>query len=468
MELRDYVRLLRRRWRTIVVVLAACLLGTTIVTVLQPPSYQASTNVLVALPGGAVSAGAPSVTSLTQVVSSFTSVISSPAAVEAAVSAAGLASTKGVSVTATAETGAAVMQISVVAGSPSTAQAVANAYVRVLPTVLANLQQITSPTALVFTALVPAALPTSTFRPDPLVNTAVGLALGLILSLTVAVARETLDRRIRDSRGIEERVGVSVLGVVPHELASTALPAVTYPDSARTESYRKVRTNLLFSGPEGMLQSLAVTSAVAGEGKTTLATNLAVVCAQAGQRVALVDADLRKPKVHEKLGLSNFAGLSTVLAGEAYLMDVSQVDINGLTVVTSGPPPRDPSAFLERGAFRELIKELEASFDLVIVDTTPVLAVSDAAQVAAICQGTVIVSRLRSTTFDSLLRGRQSLDRVKASVVGIVAVGHDEDPDAGYRYYYTALDGQTGRRGSHRRQAAEVPRAGWRRAGGAG
>jgi capsular exopolysaccharide synthesis family protein len=446
-EFRDYVRLLRRRWVTIVAVLVACLAGAAAVTVLQPPSYRATSVVLVAFPDGGVSpdtvAGEAGSTTgnytanLPEVVKAFATLVPTPPAVEAAAAAAGTG-TADVVVEATVAVGTSQITIAVTAPTAVQAQSVANAYADTLPDTLVDLGQLSTRDALAFRDIEVAPLPTSTYQPNPIVNTAIGLVVGLVLGLAVAVAREALDRKIRDSRGIEDRVGVAVLGVVPHELGDVALPSVTHPDSLRAEAYRKVRTSLLFSGPDGMVKSLAVTSALSGEGKTSLAANLAVVCARAGQRVAVVDADLRQPTVHEKFGLPNQHGLADLLAGEASLADVAQLDPNGVTVVTSGRCPRDPSALLESPAFRELIAELEATHDVVVVDTTPALAVSDAAQVCSVCQGAVVVSRLRRTTYDSVARACKTLERVRTPALGIVAVGHDEDPDAGYRYYYSS------------------------------
>jgi succinoglycan biosynthesis transport protein ExoP len=474
-EFRDYLRLLRRRWVTILVVLVACVVGSGVVTVLTPPSYRSTTDVLVALPqGGVTGSGADGglsaayTTNLPAIVASFATVVNTPQTLDAAITAAGLPVGTSAGISGAAAKDTAVLTVTVVASTASTAQAVAAAFADTFPDVLVSLSQLSNRNALTFRTIRPAGLPASAFQPRPLVNSAIGLAVGLVLGLAVAIAREAVDRRIRDSRGIEERVGVTVLGVVPYELSGTDLPSASHPDSVRAESYRKIRTSLLFSGPDGMVRSLAVTSAVAGEGKTSLAANLAVVCARGGQRVALVDADLRRPTIHEKFGLTNEVGLSTVLAGEAELDDVVQVDRNGVTVLTAGPSPRDSSAMLESPRLRELVEELEKTFDVVIVDTTPALAVSDAAQVCSVCQGAVLVSRLRKTTYDSLARACTTLERVRTPALGIVAVGHDEDPDAGYQYYYAAADADARGRGSHRKGGtAESGRTGWRRQGSA-
>jgi succinoglycan biosynthesis transport protein ExoP len=456
-DLRDYVRLLRRRVIVIVVVVVACLAGAAAVTVKTTPTFQASSQVLLAIPGTTVTADTGMsgiVTNTSALAISYARLASVPQAVAAAQAAAGTSA--AVSVAATAVPSTSLVTITVTSTSASAAQAVANAYPATFPGVLAQLNQIASAASITLTSVSQAALPVSPASPNVVVNLAIGFAVGLVLGLALAVAREALDRRIRDSRAIESRVGVSVLGVVPVEHGNASLPTVTHPDSARTEAYRKVRTNLLFSGPDGMVRTLCVTSALAEEGKSSLAVNLAVVCAQAGQRVALVDADLRAPSVHVKLGLSNETGLTSVLSEELALDDVIQQHSAGVTVVTAGPSPRDPSAMLENPQFRKVVAELESTHDVVILDTTPLLAVSDAAQVSSVCQGTIVVTRLRSTSFDALVRACATLEQVRTPVLGVVAVGRDEDPEVGYRYRYAPADQEPPT--SHRRAGGA-----WRR-----
>lgn len=451
MELSDYIRLLRRRWVIIFVVLLAGLAGAAGATLLQEKTYKASTDVLVTLSNTGLAEDTGSATYyLPDRVDSFASILATPPVVEAAIASAALPTPPQVAVAASAAPETAVLTIEVVSSSPSDAQAVANAYVVVLPVVLASLNQVTSPTELDFRTLRVAQLPTAPFRPDPALNGGIGLAAGLILGLAAAAMREALDRRIRDSRNIEADLGQPLLGVVPRELHKVSLPAQSHPDSLRTEAYRTIRTNLLFLESGGLVRSLAITSPSSGEGKSALASNLAVVCARAGQRVALVDADLRRPTLHQHFKFPATVGLSSVLAGSTPLDDALQQIGDQITLLPSGPIARNPSELLDRPMLRQIIEKLEGSHDIVIVDTAPILPVADAVQVGVVCEGVVVVGRLKSTTLASLRRTLDNLTRARVNVLGVVVNGSDEDPDSGYGYAYSAETASTRRAQSRR------------------
>ena len=265
MDFRDYVRVLRRRWKIITIVLVACLAGAAAATVSLPKTYRTSTTILVALPRASLSGPNASVnysTNLPDQVKSYATIVGTPPAIAAAVASAGVPADSNVSVSATPQATGAGIVITATSSNAATAAAVANAYVNSLPGVLVDLSQINSRDALEFKTLSAAPVPSSPYQPDPLVNGVIGLVLGLILGLAAAATREALDRRIRDSRGVEDQVGRAILGVVPHELRSARLPAQSHPESQRTEAYRIIRTNLLFAGAEGIPKSIAVTRQV--------------------------------------------------------------------------------------------------------------------------------------------------------------------------------------------------------------
>jgi len=458
-DLHDYIRLLRRRWVVTLVVLLACLAGAAGATVLQEKSYKSSTELLVALSSTTLGEDTGSANYfLPDRVASFAIILTTPPVVSAAVESAGLPVDTGVAVAASSAPDSAVLNIEVVAASPAAAQAVASAFVVVLPDALAELNQLTSPTELSFKTLRVAGLPSAAFRPDPLLNGGIGLAAGLILGLAAAALREALDRRIRDSRSIENDLDQQLLGVVPRELRRVLLPAQSHPDSLRSEAYRTIRTNLLFAGAGGMVRSLAITSPSAAEGKSALASNLAIVCARAGQRVAVIDADLRRPTLHEQFRLSTNVGLTSVLSGAVALDDALQQVERQITVLTSGPSTRNPIELLGRPMLRQIIEKLAGSYDIVIVDTAPTLPVSDAVLVSANCEGVVVVGRLRSTTLASLKRTLETLSRANANVLGVVVNGSDEDPDSGYGYTYAESTARGRRRAYPRREARRSSR----------
>ena len=249
--------------------------------------------------------------------------------------------------------------------------------------------------------------------------------------------RESLDVRVRESGDIEKITGVTLLGVVPEEFAKEKLPALSRPHSRRTEAYRQVRTNLEFAGPDGLHPSIVVTSAVQSEGKTSLATNLAVIAGHAGRNVVVVDADLRKPMVAKYLNVSPTSGLTDVLTGRKTL-DEALYPLPGerVSVLSSGPIPDIPSELVGSAAMVELIEELEQRFDLVIIDTPPALMVTDALLVGVNVGGIVLVTRMGETTKAGLRKAVASVERVRGTLLGIVANAATEPEDSAYGYGY--------------------------------
>jgi capsular exopolysaccharide synthesis family protein len=251
------------------------------------------------------------------------------------------------------------------------------------------------------------------------------------------VLRETLDARVRDSAEIEKLVQVDLLGTVPRQHGGQALPAKTKPRSGRAEAYRHIRANLEFSGPGGMPASIAITSPGAGEGKSSLAANLALVAAHAGRTVVIVDADLRKPTIAKYFGVPATIGLSDVLAGR-WLVQETLVPVAGerIWVVPSGPIPSFPSELVGSAAMTDIIMQLEQHFDLVIIDTPPVLPVSDALHVAVNVGGVIVVARMAETRRLALRKAVDSITKVNARVLGVVGNAAVKQEEGGYGYGY--------------------------------
>ncbi len=284
--------------------------------------------------------------------------------------------------------------------------------------------------------------------------------LALLLGGGLAFLFEYLDDTVRTPEDMEEHVGVPVLGFVPsmdnrggrdsfvHHGMVTALE----PMSSVGEAYRSIRTSLFFASPEADTRAVVVTSGGPGDGKTTTATNLAIVIAQSGKRVLMLDADLRRPMVHEALGLSNEEGLSNVLVGNAELQDVVQRPrvegerIEGLEVVTSGPIPPNPAELLDSPRMARLIETAREQYDRILLDTPPVLFVTDASILAAMCDGTIMVVKAASNTRSLARRAREQLEYVNARVLGGVlndvhlsrlGYYHSDYYQYGYSGYYT-------------------------------
>ncbi|KPB05747.1 CpsD/CapB family tyrosine-protein kinase [Bacillus sp. CHD6a] len=208
------------------------------------------------------------------------------------------------------------------------------------------------------------------------------------------------------------------------------------PKSPISEQYRTIRTNIQFSSVDQQLRSIMVTSSGPSEGKSTTASNLAVVNAQQGKKVLFVDADLRKPTAHYTFQQENFRGLTTILTRQTSLSETIQpTRIANLDILTSGPIPPNPAELLSSKAMEDLLAAVYHSYDLVIFDTPPVLAVTDAQILANQCDGTVLVIASGATDKDSAIKAKELLNSAKAKLLGVV-LNMKKLKESSYYYYY--------------------------------
>jgi capsular exopolysaccharide synthesis family protein len=253
-------------------------------------------------------------------------------------------------------------------------------------------------------------------------NVATGLLLGLLVGSVIAVARARPDRRVRDGEQAAELAGAPVIGHVIRD-ATLAKRHLIDGTSATlvAENYRQLRNNLRWLDADDPPSVIMVTSAVPLEGKTTTVVNLALVLADAGRKVAVVDADLRTSKVTDYLGMTGGAGLSNVLSGAAELSEVVQrYDDREIWVIAAGPTPANPGELLATGEMRSLIDKLRGDYDYVLVDAPPVLSVADASGVAVYMDGVLLVVRQGSTQTGELREAAGVLERVRAKTLGVV------------------------------------------------
>ncbi|MFS0725655.1 CpsD/CapB family tyrosine-protein kinase [Paenibacillus sp. 1P07SE] len=215
------------------------------------------------------------------------------------------------------------------------------------------------------------------------------------------------------------------------------LITVTNPKSPVSEAYRSLRTNVDFSAIDDSMQVIMVTSAGPGEGKSTTIANLAVTYAQMDRSVVLVDADMRKPTEHHTFGVSNRFGLSSLLSQQCALEDVMQQTlVPGLTVITAGPIPPNPAEMVASRRMSALIGELRNRYDIVLIDSPPLLAVTDAQIISTKCDGVLLVIDYGKVKRDIAIKAKANLDKVGARILGVVMNNVKRKSSEEYYYYY--------------------------------
>lgn len=282
----------------------------------------------------------------------------------------------------------------------------------------------------------------------------IGLALGGGLAFLV----DWFDQRLHSAEEIKQMLGLSVLGIVPH-IAGSRDPSERgtlvhrEPMSDEAEAYRTIRTAIYFGQTQHVARTILITSPAPGDGKTTLASNLAIAMAQAGNRILLLDADFRRPSQHRIFAIDKSQGLSNVLAGDAKLADVIRAaPVAGLDVLPCGPIPANPSEILNSQMFADVLDELASKYDHVLLDSPPVMPVTDARILAASCEGTIIALRADKSTRKASLHCRDLLQSVGCRILGVVV--NDVPRRKGlYGYYYTYGEGYHYQYGYGRRAA---------------
>lgn len=285
-------------------------------------------------------------------------------------------------------------------------------------------------------------------QPDFKSTMATSIVLGLLCGLGLAFVVDAADRRFRTPDEIRSDLGVPVVGHIPvipgtakrrtPQSIEAELRTIHAPRGRIAEAYRAVRTAIYFSTRGAGHQVIQVTSPNPGDGKTTLAANLAVSIAHSGKKVLLIDGDFRRPRCHQIFGLDNDAGMSSVIEGGAEWTDaVQSTEVDNLSVLPCGPKPDQPSELLTSRRFEELIALFRDRYELVIIDTPPVMAVTDPLTVAPRVDSVLVVLRLTKSARNAASRTLAALDEIGAKVLGVVVngIGHGERYVSSYAQY---------------------------------
>ncbi|MFM2438013.1 MAG: hypothetical protein RLZ55_830, partial [Actinomycetota bacterium] len=430
MDLRDYIRILRKRWLPIALITALGVALGAGFSLLSPKVYSATTQNFVSIgqsttnnSNAAVYSGAAFTL---QRVKSYVDVVTSPQVLAPVIAQTGVDLTVpqlATMVTAVNPPQTVLINVTVKDGSAPRAVELANAVAVSFANQVAVLETppgaTESPVKMTITSPATGA---GLVSPNTKVNVALGLILGLGLGIAYAIIREQLDTTIKSESDLGHLTGSTNLGLITFDSEAQTSPLVALNQtSVRAEGFRTVRTNLQYVDVDEPPKAVVITSALPSEGKTTSACNLAITLAQAGSKVCLVEADLRKPKVAEYLGIAGSVGLVDILSGQIPLADGIVSWRRGLlSVIPSGPIPPNPSEMLGSRQMAHMLEELRNTYDIIIIDAPPLLPVTDAAVLARNADGALMVTRFGRTTRDQVRKASLVLENVGARLLGTV------------------------------------------------
>jgi non-specific protein-tyrosine kinase len=440
-RIKDYWRILRERWFIVASVTSAVLLASGVMWWVQPPEYTARLTLYVSAqtadtPNAAYQGGLLS----QQRVSSYVELIGRPRVSQEVVRDLGLPdSPEAVAgrIRASSAPDSVLIDIAVVDRSPAGAAAIANAVGAVFTNLVAEIEQPSVPGAaapVVARVVQPATAPATSSSTSLPMSLALGAVVGLAAGAGLALLRNALDTTVKSPGALREATGAPNLGTITFDAEVPRRPLTVHedPHSPRAEAFRQLRTSLRFVDVDHPRKVVLVTSALPGEGKTTSLCNLAIAVAAAETRVLVVEADLRRPTIADLLGIERAAGLTDVLTGRAQSQQVIQCWGGVIDVLSSGPLPPNPSELLASRQMTALLEELRDRYDMVLLDSPPLLPVTDAAAVAPATDGAILVCRFNETTREQIGRAAEALRAVSAPLLGTVFT---MVPDSGPRAY---------------------------------
>lgn len=423
-----YLHLVRRHWWIVLLTLMAALGTAAVITVRTPPRYEASATFFVTTPSRGVSDAYQGGLFLQQRVKSYGDLLTSDRLARSVVADNPLGLTADQvrrRITTSTEDGSVLLTATFTDTDQTralkTTEILSARFVELVRKVETpadgtappiNLEVVSGPR-----------VTSSPVSPQPVRNLVLGGVLGLLLGAALAVLRGMADVRMRDAAALQRVTGSPLLGEIPFESGAKSAPLIVgeAANSPRAEAVRKLRTNLRFVDVHEPARVIAVTSALQGEGKTTMACNTAIALAEAGWRVLLIDADLRRPKVADYLGLDGGVGLTDVLVGDVQVGDVVQRwGDKSLLVLPSGSTPPNPSELLGSKAMADLLVALRESADIVVIDTAPLLAVTDGVVVAVQADGALLVTQQGRTSRGQVAAAARALSSVSVRLLGCV------------------------------------------------
>jgi capsular exopolysaccharide synthesis family protein len=438
-ELQDYLRVIRKRWWLLPASVALAVGLAALVTLRTPPQYATSTMFFISTPNRGVTDAYQGSLFSQERVKSYATMLSGDRIAAAISNHRGIDLSPGEvqrRITARPVPQTVLLEATVTDSSKVRSKLIADVLATEFTQMVESLE---TPAAVA--SQTPTRTGDSTIRVDPTIKVQVvagprldskpvspqpvrdlGLAslLGLLVGVGLAVLREVTDNSVKSGEALAELAGAPVLATILYDPRASKKPLISgrRTGSARAEALRKLRTNLQFVDVDRPVRVIVVTSAVPSEGKSSVAVNLAIVFADAGQRVLVIDADLRRPKVAEYLGIEGAVGLTNLLAGQTEADDVIQRWGPRLWALPSGFLPPNPSELLASQHMADLLKAFRERFDIVIIDSPPLLAVTDAAILAVGADGALLVARATKTSGSQVTGAVRALEAVNARLLG--------------------------------------------------
>lgn len=441
MHVRAFLDVLRRRIKLMVACVLVMLALAATATYLLTPVYESKARIYVSAAQSETSASYAGGLLAEQRVAAYVEIVDSALLADQVTSQLGLNETlkemrEKVSATAVGET--PVLEIAVRDEDATDAQAIAQAYAENLVTTAADIETPLNDTGspVKVTIIDSATAPSDPAFPKPILNLTLAFIFGLVLAVALALLREVLDNTIKTVEDLGPE-GPPLLGALVGSSAKehAVLVDEAPPSSPRVEAFRMLRTNVSFLDVDRHNKVVVVTSPVQGDGKSSVAINLALSLAAASVPTLLIDGDLRRPRVAQTLGLVPDVGVTNVLLGKVTIDGAIQKHPGGLEVLASGTPPPNAAELLQSDAMEKLLEDLRQHFEMVIIDSPPLLPVTDAAVLASRADGALVVIRHGQTTKEQWRQAQGRLDQVDAKLLGVVMnMVPSKDAALGYEY----------------------------------
>jgi receptor protein-tyrosine kinase len=426
-DLRQFLGILVNRWRFIALTLLIGTVATVALTLATPTTYASRATLWVTTPPTGVIDSYQGTLTARDRAESYANLANNPEVLTQAAQRLNLGLTaaqlaKRVRTTVSEDT--LLLQVDAQASSPELAQNIATV---VSDEIIRMVKEIETPSdadipaPIVARLAAKASLNRTPVAPNIPLNLVTGIGLSLLAGLAGAVLREVLDSSVKDADDVEVITGLAPMAALPYDPEVSEHPLSSEnAGSALSEAFRVLRTNVRFANLDADRQTIVVTSSLPDEGKTFVATNLAIAIAKGGRSVLLLDADLRNPGAADLLGLENSVGLVSVLLGRASLEQAVQPHASGLNFLGTGPQPPNPAEVLDTQVMRDLLANARRAFDVVIVDAPPLLPVADAAILLTEVDGALLLVRHGTTHRDHLTRAVARIQAVGGKLLGTV------------------------------------------------